>query len=187
MKRKIISKEEMEQAYKKYHVPNERKIIVVMKDISVMAESSIPKIPRDENDPKYIEAERQFLLFYAGVLKFINTIPEITIFDKGSSDSRGSITQYLRFTIDDPVTGSPVHYMFELRTSDHLLPEDWAVFSLLKLKEIIDRYEKETGDELVPIPLDFIVNDETHNSYDEALQEVKNLITDIVKENTNGH
>jgi len=188
MKRRILTAEEQERI-RASRVPDERRIIVIMGDITVTAESSIPKIPRDKNDSMYAVAAREFFNFYSSVVKIMNTIPEITIVRKGNSSSPGSVSQYIRFTIEDPVTGSPVHYMFELRVSDHVLPEDWEQTSFDILMEIIEEYEAETGDHLEPKQYDFVVgydkdNIPTHVSYDEALREVEEKLKEIVAENT---
>jgi hypothetical protein len=181
---RVFSESEIEKA-ESFIVPEDRRIIVELTCDSITG-STIPKIPQDEADPNYPEAERQFQLFYASVLKFLRTISEITIVDRGTSQTSGSVSVYLRFTIDDPQTGSPVHYLFELRISDHLLPEDWVVFSLSKLREAVKRYEASTGDYLEPAQFDFHVGylpngEATHGSYEDALKNVQNIIKSIVK------
>ena len=188
MKRRILTAE-AQAKIRANRVPNERKIIVIMGDMFVTAESIIPRIPRDKSDPMYAIAATEFSKFYNTVLKFIKSIPQITVFSEENSTYSGSVSQYVRFTIDDPNTGSPVHYMFELRTSDHILPEDWMEFSYMRLMGIIDEYESNTGDHLDPVPYDFIVGykddgEATHLSYDEALKEVEDLIRGIVSEYT---
>ena len=91
-----------------------------------------------------------------------------------------SVSRYLRYAVDNPDTGMKVNYMFEIQLSDHDLPEELEFESLVFLQDVIDRYEDETGEKLEPYPFRFIVNNETHNSYPEALEIVKGLLVDMV-------
>jgi hypothetical protein len=163
-------------------IPAENRIIIEMLSRTSVFSSSIQPIPRDVNDPLYASAILQFNNFYSSVLKFIKQIEGVTIVNKSESQSWGSVSRYVRFTIDDELTGEVVPFMLELRTSDHLLPEDWEEFSESRLQGIIDEYEKRTGNHLTAFPFEFIVNHHRFDSYNRALEAVRETILDKIDE-----
>ena len=185
IRRREVSEEAMIEARTLLAELNQNTITVTIVDKSTTA-SSIPVIPRDENDPKYLEAARLFFEFYDNVLKFLKSMDNVKVEEKGSSEFDASVSRYIRFTITNPITGNLVNYLFELRISNHLLPENWEAHSFQKLQNSIDNYYRKNKEQLEPYSFDFVVNNTTYNSYEVALEDVKqqlqNLISKYIKD-----
>jgi len=195
---RIYSEQDIERA-KSRIVPEERMIVVEMKDRNILCtttesgeESIIPRIPKDDTPLDYIGAFKQFLFFYNKVKRYINNQEGMKVLpNEGLSHVKGSVSRYLRFTVDDENTGSVIYFMFELRVSDHILPEHLKEDSLDLLVSEISKYESEYGDSLEPVQFDFVVgfvrNKQTgieyatHTSYTQAFKDVKVKILEIVE------
>lgn len=177
---RYISADKIAAAQAEADALKDRTIIVRMVDHSVTGSTILP-IPQDEDSPEFQAAQMQFAQFYHSVLKYMKSVGEIEIQHRGSSSSHASISAYIRFTVEEKVTGSVLQCMFELQVSNHLLPSIYDIFSLDQLMYQIKEHESKTCDVLEPQHNRFIVNENTDESYDDALGRVIRILNLVIQ------
>jgi len=170
----------MKERVKAARIPDERKIIVTIIDKNAPSATTIPPIPRDEDTPDYDSAVLVFINFYADVLKYMRSVSGLNIEEECQLVFEDKVSLSVRFNVVNRNTGNIVYYLFELHLSNHIVPKCLVFFSLNMPTEENKKYEEETGDNLEPSQLDFIVNNITQTSYNEAFEEVKKRILLIV-------